>query len=586
MYQNNLFFDNYFFNFIPSVIFLTINFLFSYTICQKNFSNQKQIFFKNKNLEIYLIFVTIISFYTFLINLLFLFNYTQHLELLVFSLSFLALFYIIFVCDLKTFKFLTFKKIFLNKHISILFFLFFLISIMPLSDADSVALHMRIPAQILQNGILSNDLFRNLENVLISNTETILALSFIFKSDNFGSILNFFSLLIFFLAFRKKSFYYILFCTPLFIFFVSTQKLQLFFGLLYLSLFILVYENKIKSNFETFLFVFLLTFYSSGKLTYILFSGFLFLFFLYKNRNFIKIAFLSLFISFFIHQFPILLYKYLLFQNPVAPFFDEFFKNREILNALVYSMRATEGWYGNFNFSSIYRPFITFDLFKLATTFGLLFPLLVIDFKSNKKLFFIPYLIIISIIASGQLLPRYYLEAFLILIFYVNFNNFYKIINLIQGFFVILFSTGFIYFSFLNLQKDNWSKENFYNQFTYTYFNANLLNEKIKDDNILLVSYDRNSLFFEKKIYSSRYLNTLNSFTDNYDENFSNFLNDANIKYVVYHHENQSSIPSCIKLNNFNELYFKHAIRNFLIRNSKHKFIIGEIVKNDCKKRN
>jgi len=453
---------------------------------------------------------------------------------------------------------------------------------MPLSDADSVALHLRIPGQILQDGILSDDLLRNLENVLISNTETILTLSFILKSDNFGSLLNFSSLLIFFSVFRKKSFFYILLCSPLIIFFISTQKLQLFFGLLYLSLFILVYENKLKSNFEIFLFTFLLTFYSSGKLTYILFSAFLFLFFLFKNRNFIKITFLSLFISFFIHQLPILLYKYLLFENPVAPFFDNYFEKREILNALVYSMRSTEGWYGNFNFSMIYKPFITFDLFKLATTFGLIFPLLFFDFKANKKLFFIPYLIVISIIVSGQLLPRYYFEAFLILIFYAKHNNFYKIINIFQGFFVISFSIVFLYFSFFNLQKDAWSKQSFYKKFTYTYLNAELLNKKINDKNVLLVSYDRDSIFFEKNIYSSRYLNTLNSFTDNYDQNFSKFLKEANIKYLVFHHTNRGSIPSCVKLNNLDELYFKNVIRNFFVRNLEQKFIIGEIVKNDC----
>ena len=289
---------------------------------------------------------------------------------------------------------------------------------MPLSDADSVALHLLIPAQIFQDGTLSNNLLRDLESVLLSNTETILFLSFILKSDNFGSLLNFFSLFIFFLAFKKKSFFYIFLCSPLIIFFVSTQKLQLFFGLLYLTLFILVYENKVKSKFEIFLFIFLLTFYSSGKLTYILFSAFLFLFFLYKNKNLIKISFTFLFMSFFFHQFPILFYKYLLFENPFVPFFDEYFNKREILDALVHSMKSTEGWYGKFDISMIYKPFITFDLFKLATTFGLIFPLLFFDFKVNKKLFFIPYLIIISIIVSGQLLPRYYLEAYLILIFY------------------------------------------------------------------------------------------------------------------------------------------------------------------------
>jgi hypothetical protein len=457
---------------------------------------------------------------------------------------------------------------------------------MPLSDADSVAMHLIIPAQIFQDGKLSNNLLRDLENVLISNTETILFFSFILKSDNFGSILNFFSLFIFFLTFRKKTFFYIFLCSPLIIFFISTQKLQLFFGLLYLTLFILVYENNIKSKFEIFLFVFLLVFYSSGKLTYILFSVFLFLFFMFKNKNSIKISFLFLFVSFFIHQFPILFYKYSLFENPFAPFFDQYFKKREILDALVQSLKSSEGWYEKFDLSMIYKSFITFNLFKLGTTFGLVFPMLLFDFKYNKKLFFIPYLIIVSIIASGQLLPRYYLEAFLILIFYSKYNNIFKIINIFQGFFVISFSISFLFLSFVNLQKDNWSKKIFNRKFTYTYFNSELLNKKIINQNVLLVSYDRNSIFFKKNIYSSRYLNTLNgngTNNKNYDRNFNKFVKDANIKYIVFESTDFKSIPSCITLDIFDEFFFKKAIRNFIVDNNEEKFFIGKITKNECR---
>ena len=191
---------------------------------------------------------------------------------------------------------------------------------MPISDADSIALHLNIPVQIINYNELNVDLKKNLENILISNTETLLTLSYVFKSDNFGSQLNLFALFIFFIIFKKnRFFFYLLLCSPLIIFFVSTQKLQLFFGLLYLNLFILVYENKLKSNFDYFLFIFLLTFYSSGKLTYILFSIFLFLFFLFKNKKNLKIIFLFLLICFFIHQFPILLYKFILFDNPFTP---------------------------------------------------------------------------------------------------------------------------------------------------------------------------------------------------------------------------------------------------------------------------
>jgi hypothetical protein len=316
-----------------------------------------------------------------------------------------------------------------------------------------------------------------------------------------------------------------------------------------------------------------------------LFSAFLFLFFLYKNKNFIKISFIFLFISFFFHQFPILFYKYLLFENPFVPFFDEYFNKREILDALVHSMKSTEGWYGKFDISMIYKPFITFDLFKLATTFGLIFPLLLFDFKVNKKLFFIPYLIIISIIVSGQLLPRYYLEAYLILIFYVKYNNILKIINIFQGFFVILLSIVFLFQSFANLQKDNWSKSSFNKKFTYTYFNSEILNKKIINQNVLLVSYDRNSLFFEKNIYSSRYLNTLNGNginNKNYDLNFNKFVKEANIKYIVFENTDLRSIPSCITLDIFDEFYFKTAIRNFIVNSEEKKFLIGKITKNVC----
>ena len=583
--SQNFFFDNFFYNFSLSIFFLLLNFIFSFVLCYKFFLKQPNYIFQNKNVAVYLIFITIISIYTFLINFAFILDLTKYLKFIIFFLSLFFFFYIGLFKEFKIYKYLIYKNILLDKYILIFLFLFFLISILPLSDADSVALHLLIPAQIFQDGTLSNNLLRDLENVLLSNTETILFFSFILKSDNFGSLLNFFSLFIFFLAFKKKSFFYIFLCSPLIIFFVSTQKLQLFFGLLYLTLFILVYENKVKSKFEIFLFIFLLTFYSSGKLTYIFFSAFLFLFFLYKNKNFIKISFTFLFISFFFHQFPILFYKYLLFENPFVPFFDEYFNKREILDALVHSMKSTEGWYGKFDISMIYKPFITFDLFKLATTFGLIFPLLFFDFKVNKKLFFIPYLIIISIIVSGQLLPRYYLEAYLILIFYVKYNNILKIINIFQGFFVILLSIVFLFLSFANLQKDNWSKSSFNKKFTYTYFNSEILNKKIINQNVLLVSYDRNSLFFEKNIYSSRYLNTLNgNGTDNknYDLNFNKFVKEANIKYIVFENTDLRSIPSCITLDIFDEFYFKTAIRNFVVNSEEKKFLIGKITKNDC----
>jgi hypothetical protein len=453
---------------------------------------------------------------------------------------------------------------------------------MPLSDADSVSSHLNIPAQIINYKLLSNDFTKYIENVIISNSEIILVLSFVFKSDNFGSQLNFFSLLIFFLTYRKnKFFFYILLSSPLIIFFISTQKPQHFFGLLYLSLFIYIYENKLKSKFSIFVFIFLLTFYSTGKLTYIIFSFFLFLLFLFKSKYSFKNILIYCFICFFINVFPILLYKFILFSNPFVPLLDNYFKEREILSAYTYSLRASEGWLGNFTAEMILRPFIVFNISTLSTIFGLIFPLLFFDFKRIKKLYFLPYLIFGSVVASGQLLPRYFLESFLLVAFYAHYKNSYKIISICQGFFVIIFSVFFLLYSFFYLYKESWSKNEFSRKFTYTYYNSELLKKKKIYDNILVIPFDRDSIFFAKNVYSSRYINILTSFNNNYEENLNNFIKDAKIKFIIS--DNFSMINNCITISILDEINFKKATRNYLINEKEYNYKIAEIIKNDCK---
>jgi hypothetical protein len=573
--MEKVFFDSFFYNYISSFFFLIINFFASYFLSQKN-----QIV-KTNSVSIYILFSIIISFYVFLINLLFLFNFTEYLQKIVLSLTFVTLLWLIISCRLKFFSSLS--DIITNYKLILAFlFIFFLISIMPISDADSIALHLNIPGQIINYKILNNDLTKNLENILISNTESLLTLSYVFKSDNFGSQLNFFALLIFFLTFRKnKFFFYLLLCTPLIIFFISTQKLQLFFGLLYLNLFILVYENKLKSNFDFFLFIFLLTFYSSGKLTYILFSIFLFSIFLLKNKKSFKIIFLFLLICFLIHQFPILLYKFILFDNPFAPLLDHYFKDREILSAFTHSIRASEGWLDNFTLTMIFRPFIVFNISTLTTIFGLAFIFLLFDFKKIRQLYFLPYLIIISMLSFGQLLPRYFLEAFLLMAFYANYKMIYKVINICQGILVISLSIIFLFYSFFYLQKDSWSKKDFSRKFTYTYLNSELLKKKKINENILVIPFDRDSIFFDKNVYSSRYINVLTSYNGKYQENLNKFIKDVNIKFIIF--DNSSIVNDCIVIDVFDEINFKRATRNYLINEKESNFKIGKIIKNDCK---
>ena len=136
-------------------------------------------------------------------------------------------------------------------------FIFFLIAILPISDADSVANHQYFASYVFLNGLSDLNLSRFIEFTSFANSEILLIFSPILKSDNFGAQLNLISLLILFIINIKKnnSFFLFLVSCPLIIFFISTQKLQLFYSILFLVLFIVVHKKLVESKLEIFIFL-------------------------------------------------------------------------------------------------------------------------------------------------------------------------------------------------------------------------------------------------------------------------------------------------------------------------------------------
>ena len=268
MYEK-VFTYNFIGNFFFSLFFLIISILFSVKVSKNN--NIKKLF----NFEEYqpiVIFFLIFCLYVFLFNLTIVFNYKliSYIFFLIFSLKFLFVVYI--VNNNKTF----FKNsLNINKKIIIIVFIsLYLISILPLSDADSISIYQYLPTNIFINGLTDIDLHKNIEFTLLSNAEILLLISPILKSDNFGSQLNLFVLFFFIILNFKKhqNFSLILLSSPLIIYFISTQKLQLFFGILFLLTFIIIQNNFLKKKCELFILIFLLVFYSSAKVSYILFA--------------------------------------------------------------------------------------------------------------------------------------------------------------------------------------------------------------------------------------------------------------------------------------------------------------------------
>ena len=130
-------------------------------------------------------------------------------------------------------------------------------------------------------------------------------------------------------------------------------------------------------------------------------------------------------ISFLITLFPIFLIKHYYFLNFIAPFFDNFFgNNNHLYNAYAHILRTADGWLGDPGNLSLYlKPFIALNINQFSSSLGIIFLLMLLDIKLLKKTKYFPLIIILLVLATGQILPRYYFEAFLILAYYFNIKN-------------------------------------------------------------------------------------------------------------------------------------------------------------------
>ena len=583
-----IFNNNFIINFLISFIFIIFNYFFA-KLTADYLTNRGIISVNNFNPLI--IFFIVFGFYSFILNILILFNGHSHFRLLIFFTFIIQVG--IILKNLKLIKYSK-PKIFeidnYGKFIISILVIFYFISILPITDADSISVHQNLPNQIFLNGIKNVDFQKDIDFTIFSNYETLLILSPILNSDNFGAQLNLITLIFFlFLNFRNhKNFFLVLITSPLIIYFISVQKLQLFFAILYLLLFIVINNNLLKKKIDLFLVIFLLTFYSSGNLSQILFAIPLFLFIVYKQKKFLnEIIFYSL-ISFFILIFPIFLVKYINFSNFLAPFFNNFFHNdNDLFNALAYTLRSSEGWLLDPTNIEIYlRPFISFDLNQISSSLGIIFLIMLLNYKLLKETKFFPIILILLIISTGQILPRYYFEAFLILAYYFTFKNKYFLSFLIiQNLIIVSIAIGFIYISYFKINVIS-NKEIFMNNFSYSYQLANQLKKFKLNNNVLDYNLARPSIFLDTNIYSSRTLNILNNYykydSDKSIQNLSNFIKDNSIKYIVI--EDVSSLPPCLRIKNLYETNYQFAVRNYFRKPVNNKIFIVEITSNNCKK--
>ena len=579
---NDIYTNNFILNFFISSIFIILNIIFSFSISSE--LNRKKINLLGEFQPI-IIFFLIFTFYLLILNIVTFINYYEY-----FRLIFIAIFFTQIIYFLKNqnnlikFNNLKIEISIKEKIIFIFIFLFFLISILPISDADSISVMQNAATFIYQQGLDDVNLSKDIEFTSILGTEVLLVISPILNSDNFGTQLNVFTLILLIILKLKdkQNFFFILFSTPLIIYFISTTKLQLFFAILYLILFIIINQNLIKNKLDLFVTIVLMTFYASGKTSYILIAVPLYIYLFSKNMPKWKNTILYSLISFVIILLPIFITKQIYFGNFFAPFYDEIIgKNNEFYNGYALALRSSQGWLLNYLDYKIYlKPFVPLNIKELSISLGLIFLLMLTDLKLLKKTKFIPLIIIIMILLTGQILPRYYFEAFLILAFYYNSKNIlFNPLIIIQSSIMLFISVVYVYIAYIDSKVLN-DKSAYMKRFSYSYYDAGEIKQMNLSGNILDLSQGRQSIFFNKNLYSFRNISVQNLINKNDELNLIDYIKNNSINYIIK--DNPNNLPSCLVLKKTAKTYRKTAVRNFLRKTKKSKFYIYNIVNNKC----
>ena len=427
------------------------------------------------------------------------------------------------------------------------FTLYFLISILPISDADSLNYHSGFASMVIKNNNLN--FLRNTEIIdfnffFVGYGEIINFIGLSLGLDNFGSVINFSSIVLIFLYllqnYRKNvSFVAIsIISSPILISLISSQKNYLLPITLLSILFLNIYKNNFRKQ-DLIIFSTIIYFVIASKTSMFIFAIFaiLILGYISVRKNFFSYFLnISLILCFFI-LIPFI-YKNIFFHLDILPpFTGELFNNN--------SKEASNftNWIRSYGVTLslqnlFYLPFlfllphyadsgkIIFSITQITKIFGLQFYNFLFVRGVSKYYIFLLLSIFFFILITKNISTRWFLLIFLLLQYSIlefKFNNyhFFKKIIYIQSFLVSVILLIFIIFSFFFLITGG--KEKFYDRFSYGYsFSqkiSNLINKHdLKDDEYIL--------------YSHR-----SQFWNDYSKNLINFGNDYNELYNYKNNE-------------------------------------------------
>jgi len=451
------------------------------------------------------------------------------------------------------------KKNSIKKNIIFLIILIFylLLTLSPITDADSLAYHAYFPKKILGFNNFFFDYY-NFHESLIGVLELFYVVPLIIKSDYTLQFINFLSFLsiagIFYQIYKKKEFYVkilclIIFLSPIFLQLIYSAKPQLLFISLSLLNFCLILSQRKIENFRFIIFsIFLIIFNFLGKPSFLISSFILSLLLLikiYKDLkilNIIKLIFFALII-----YLPVVYARYLTFDH---------FNINNLINYLPAHLPGYKEFWIHLTNAQTEKLFplsifIPTSLNNISSSLGLWPIFLIFIFKKEKNLFF-PFMVIFLMILFGLKSNRFYIEPLLwvsyILLLKININKkfgeYLKNLSFIQ----IIPMIGILIYLSLYFFSSNFNetlKRNRLINHAYGYSFNEIINDKVKSSefivyNLRTLYYGNNNLIypeFEKFTKEKIYYNQISKKKPKYlvliDSNIKNtFFKNCNFELI------------------------------------------------------
>jgi len=571
----------------PYNIFVSLTFLISFIF----FSLKNYKFFFPGISKSYLLLVPF-AYFSIFISIVFGFlfiNFYLAKYFIIFVYFFIFAYTTLNIKELKKYLKLFFKKVFkikktnLNDKLILIFLcIYFIISLLPITDADSLNYHYGFASILLRYKNL--DFLNDVEIIdfnffFVGFGEIINFIGLVLCLDNFGSQINFTAIILIYYFilqyYKNKNNSYIflsIIASPLLMSMISSQKTYLLPVTLLSILFLKIYKRQVSKN-EIFLLLIIIFFTVGSKINLIPFAflcGLILMYFCHKKK-YLNYFFKYLLISFIIILSPYL-YKNIFFHHDLLPpFLLEITNNNSIKTSeFLKWIRSYDVKLSLYNF--VMLPLIMiiphivdngrvmFSYTQISKIYGIQFYNFLFVKKLDKYYLLLIFSIFTIVLLTMNISTRWFLLLFLLiqfssLEFEQTKNSFFSFMVFIQSIFVALILIFFISFSFNNFAEGG--KESFYSNLSFGYSFAQKINKLrnkygLKEKEYILHRH-RSHFWTNNHDYIINYGNDYNQLVDIKDNKIilnkmiKNKVKNKNIKIIVLGGRLENMINNFIK---------------------------------------